>query len=474
MKYNKCSGLSHSSSMSNLNYLPPLNSSFSSEVPTTSHGLISLKKKLNSINNAIHELKISHSKLKLDQEENKNIIKEAIISSRTTGHPIDMQGNPCLEENNKNQNDNEKSSLPSYSYKKLKEKKKIYCIKNEILMNQRMIKEKEQEMNQLLVESKVTRLIEKNNLLLETVNKIQLMNDNTNEIEKVLLPSKEQAKTSMLAQVTYHKSINNALKGEQKCIKENYIQIKNKNNELSKICSTLEERYNNLRFNYNSSKQIENKKIAELNSIIEKKEKIPELKEYIKRNGELYKEGVEEISKIKVEKENTDIIIGGLTEENNKLKNSISNIEKNKKKEMIREKEQYTNIKNKIEVINKEIMQIKSENNSIIVNTDKINATLTKKSNEYIKQVKAKMKKYEIEQNNEYEFISKVVKKLKLNINQSDENMITDNENNTEPNNIEHKREMNKKNSYPAQQLKVVVPKTNPVTPKKPSTQKIF
>ena len=119
-------------------------------------------------------------------------------------------------------------------------------------------------------------------------------------------------------------------------------------------------------------------------------------------------------------------------------------------------------------------MQIKSENNSIIVNTDKINATLTKKSNEYIKQVKAKMKKYEIEQNNEYEFISKVVKKSKLNINQSDENMITDNENNTEPNNIEHKREMNKKNSYPAQQLKVVVPKTNPVTPKKPSTQKIF
>ena len=65
---------------------------------------------------------------------------------------------------------------------------------------------------------------------------------------------------------------------------------------------------------------------------------------------------------------------------------------------MIREKEQYTNIKNKIEGINKEIMQIKSENNSIIVNTDKINATLTKKSNEYIKQVKAKMKKYEIEQ----------------------------------------------------------------------------
>lgn len=33
---------------------------------------------------------------------------------------------------------------------------------------------------------------------------------------------------------------------------------------------------------------------------------------------------------------------------------------------------------------------------------------------------------------------------------------------------------MNKKNSYPAQQLKVVVPKTNPVTPKKPSTKKIF
>ena len=51
--------------------------------------------------------------------------------------------------------------------------------------------------------------------------------------------------------------------------------------------------------------------------------------------------------------------------------------------------------------------------------------------------------------------------------------MNTDNENNTEPNNIEHKREMNKKNSYPAQQLKVVVPKTNPVTPKKPSTKKI-
>ena len=39
---------------------------------------------------------------------------------------------------------------------------------------------------------------------------------------------------------------------------------------------------------------------------------------------------------------------------------------------------------------------------------------------------------------------------------------------------FEFQREMNKKNSYPAQQLKVVVPKTNPVTPKKPSTKKIF
>lgn len=472
MKYNKCGGLNYSSSMSNLNYLPPLNSVFSSEIPTTSHGLISLKKKLNSINNAIHELKISHSKLKLDQEENKNIIKEAIISSRTTGHPIDMQCNPCLDENNKNQNDNEKSSLPLYSYNKLKEKKNIYCIKNEILMNHRLIKEKEQEMNQLLVESKVTRLIEKNNLLLETVNKIQLMNDKTNEIEKVLLPSKEQTKTSMLAQVTYHKSINNALKSEQKCIKENYTQIKNKNNELNKICSTLEEKYNNLRFSYNSNKQIENKKITELKSIIEKKGKIPEIKEYINLNAELYNEGVEEITKIKLEKENIDITIDELTEENNKLKNAISTLEKNKKKEMIREKEQYTNIKNKMEAIDKEIFQIKNENNSIIIKIDKLNAGLTKKSSEYMKKVKTNLKNYKIEQNNKYEFISKVIKKSKFSINQSNDNMNTDNENNTEPNNNDHKRDMNKKNSYLAQ-LKVVVPKTNPVTPKK-HPKKIF
>ena len=462
MRVNR-SCLSHSNSQNNINistssqtFLPYLNVSFSDDFPTCSHDLISLKKKLNRINSLINEIKISHCKLKLEQEENKNIIKEAIISSRTTQNPIDIKMN---KDDNTNQ---EKSTLPSFSYNKLKEKKNIYVLKNEILMNQRMIKEKDNEINSLLIESKVTKLIEKNNKLLDTMNKIQVLTDKNKELESSLIPMREQSKSSLQSQVQYYKSINIVLKNEECTVKESYGLRKGENSERIKAIAVQEEKYNNMKFKFNSYKQSENKKNTEAKQLQDKIDKVPEIKKFLVEKEAMIHINNEEISKIKKEIEDKEKIINGLIEETTKLKDIMIMNEKAKKREIAKDKEAYTEIKNQIENIEKKIIPIKNDNHFIGVDIEKINIILSKKNGDKMKKAKEKMKVFEVDQTYEYEFIGKPKPKIR-----KTKCMIIEEENHTEPNNKEQNQIVNQHNK---DRLTVpvinIIPKTNPPTPK--------
>ena len=461
MRVNR-SCLSHSNSQNNLNistssqtFLPYLNVSFSNEMPTCSHDLISLKKQLNRINSLINEIKISHCKLKLEQEENKNIIKEAIISSRTTPNPIDININK--DDNTKQ----EKSTLPSFSYNKLKEKKNIYVLKNEILMNQRMIREKDNEINSLLIESKVTKLIEKNNKLLDTMNKLQVLTDKNNELENSIIPSKEQNKSSLQSQVQYYNSINIVLKNEECTVKESYALRKGENSERIKAIAVQEEKYNNMKFKFNSYKQSENKKNTEAKQLQDRIDKVPEIKKFLVEKEAMIQVNNEEISKIKKEIDDKEKIINGLIEETTKLKDIMIMNEKAKKREIAKEKEAYTEIKNQIENIEKKIIPIKNENHFIGVDIEKINIILSKKSGDKMKKVKEKMKGYEVDQTYEYEFFGKPKPKIR-----KTKCMSIDEENHTEPNNKEQNQTVNQHNNKLTIPVINIIPKTNPPTPK--------
>lgn len=460
MRVNR-SCLSHSNSQNNnistssQTFLPYLDVSFSNEIPTCSHDLISLKKKLNRINSLINEIKISHCKLKLEQEENKNIIKEAIISSRTTQNPIDIKINK--DDDTKQ----EKSTLPSFSYNKLKEKKNIYVLKNEILMNQRMIREKDNEINTLLIESKVTRLIEKNNMLLDTMNKIQVLTDKNKEMESNIIPLKEQNKNSLQSQVQYYKSINIVLKNEECTVKDSYAMRKGENSERIKAIAVQEEKFNNMKFKYNSYKQSENKKNNEAKQLQDKIDKVPEIKKFLVEKDEMIKVNNEEIAKIKKEIDDKEKIINGLIEETTKLKDAMIMNDKAKKREMAKDKETYTEIKNQIESIEKKIIPIKNENHFIGVDIEKVSLVLGKKKGDKMKKVKEKMKGFEVDQTYEYEFIGKPKPKLR-----KTKCMIIYDENHSEPNNMEQNQIVSQHKDKLTIPVINIIPKTNPPTPK--------
>ena len=67
-----------------------------------------------------------------------------------------------------------------------------------------MIREKDNEINSLLIESKVTKLIEKNNKLLDTMNKLQVLTDKNNELENIDLSTDFEIYKTF--EPIYHKS----------------------------------------------------------------------------------------------------------------------------------------------------------------------------------------------------------------------------------------------------------------------------
>ena len=135
--------------------------------------------------------------------------------------------------------------------------------------------------------------------------------------------------------------------------------------------------------------------------------------------------------------------------------------EKAKKREIAKEKEAYTEIKNQIENIEKKIIPIKNENHFIGVDIEKINIILSKKSGDKMKKVKEKMKGYEVDQTYEYEFFGKPKPKIR-----KTKCMSIDEENHTEPNNKEQNQTVNQHNNKLTIPVINIIPKTNPPTPK--------
>ena len=214
MKTQQHQNMRHSHSTKNYSFttlsptssLPPIcpqnNPNLNFFNPTHSGDLISLKKYLSNLNFQIHELKIAQHKLDKDNKQNKSLIQEAIALSKSTPHPINLQAllqesketqlsntNETQEQSNPNNSSShcnasssctEKSTIPKESFQKLQTHKSIFCIRHEITYNKKVIKEKENEISNLKIELKVGCLTTKNNKLIDTTIKIQLLKANPN------------------------------------------------------------------------------------------------------------------------------------------------------------------------------------------------------------------------------------------------------------------------------------------------------
>lgn len=286
--------------MSSNTKLPFLNKSTCSDyatcnsrgVPKTSGELVSLKKCLNKLLKDINELRISTNKLSIENEENKQAINEAIISSRTTSNPINLRKKyKNLARHNRNNsmdniketkedNNDEKATLPAFSYHKLIDKNLISAKKHEIFLCQKMIREREYKIKELLLESKCTNLLQRNQLLLETRNKIGTFEMKNEELTNNIIPEKEKILESLTSQVGYYTTVNAALKNDNTTLKEKLTLNKEEHTKKNKAVSSLEEKNNSLQFQCNTLKQNEAKKVAEIKLFKEKICQIPDIKSY--------------------------------------------------------------------------------------------------------------------------------------------------------------------------------------------------
>ncbi len=217
----------------------------------------------------------------------------------------------------------------------------------------------------------------------------------------------------------------------------------------------------------NEEQQKNNEEIKkEIDSKMEQYIEKKEISSAINQELEIFSQGKgltvnPSLSKIKKEIDDKEKIINGLIEETTKLKDIMIMNEKAKKREIAKEKEAYTEIKNQIENIEKKIIPIKNENHFIGVDIEKINIILSKKSGDKMKKVKEKMKGYEVDQTYEYEFFGKPKPKIR-----KTKCMSIDEENHTEPNNKEQNQTVNQHNNKLTIPVINIIPKTNPPTPK--------
>ena len=377
--------------------------------PTHSGDLISLKKYLSNLNFQIHELKISQNKLNKDSKQNKILIQEAITLSKSTPHPINLQmlllqeskesqisnTNETQEQSNSNYNNNnnnnnnalsscndDRSTIPQESFQKLQAQKRIFTIKHEITYNKRLIKEKENEISNLKLESKVNRLITKNNNLIDTTNKIQWQSDKITEIENNILPQKQNMKESIQSQISYQKAINNALRQENSSIKERFVTADNVNNKHAKNINALHEKCNNMKYKMNIAKQTENKRVNEIKLMTEKKQLIPQLKDIIQQNENELNTHSHEVDALKEENDNKQKCIDKLIEDNKKINNEKNICARNIQRMCYKEKEEFYNIRTINECIDKDILALKRENLKLQQQLEKADKQYKKKVNE--------------------------------------------------------------------------------------------
>ena len=373
--------------------------------------IISMKKELNTKNFELHELKLAHSKLENEKEENLKILDSVIIESKTTDKPIELNRSKSMKE----------MTITVNSYNKLKIANSISNLKRQIVLYQRLIKEKETEMKSLENESKVVKLIEKNNLLLSTVNKISALSDSCEMMEGEIKEKEKKAKEDKETR-DYYKALYLNLKNDNEVIIEKYNGKKEEQNKNIEMISQQQEKFNSLKFQMNTIKQQEMQRDKEIASMTKKKNSIEDVKDELERTKE------------KIEK--TDQLIKEIKEENEIMNKTMKEVEYEKdecskklqSKEKVRKKnksnENGIRMNKEIESLNKEIEEIKKENYELKRTITEEQKKIETKNKKYINNAKEKSKKYEIVNNINFQLKLQSKHKTELII-QSMPNVIT-------------------------------------------------
>ena len=358
--------------------------------------IISMKKELNKKNFELHELKLAHNKLENEKEENLKILDNVVIESKTTGKPIEINRSKSVKE----------MTIAVNSYNKLKEANSISNLKRQIALYQKMIKEKETEMKSLENESKVVKLIEKNNLLLNTVDKISTISNSCVMMEREIKEKEIKAKEDTSTR-DYYKALNLNLKSDNELLHEKYNERRDEQNKHITIISQHQEKFNSLKFQTNTVKQQDMQRDKEIASMTAKKDSVSDIKNDIEKTKEKIEKMNQVIKEAKEENENLSKKTKQVQNANDDYLKRINLKEKEKRRSKANENAKKEKMKKEITSLDKDINDIKKENEEIQRKLTEAQKEIEKKDKRYLDYIKEKSEEYDIVDNLNFEFTMK-------------------------------------------------------------------
>ena len=299
--------------------------------------MINLRDDINKKNFKLKELKLAYSKLTKENNSITKLLDDIISKSKLIENPIKL--NRCNSQKSE-------VKMTKSTYKKLKRVDNLSILKNKILKIKTRINLVNSERKDLEKQSKIIKLKEKSNDLLEIINQyenLKLKNDIL--IKKISFAENENQNENK--SLEYARSIYKIYNNENKILENTYNLLNQKKIIKKKNLEIKNANENKLKYQYNTSNNILKELTFELN---------------------IYKNNIKELSELKRNKENSKkiikdnkIILNNLIEENKKFNIIFEHLKTNLQelKNKLNEKE---NIYIKQEsILNKENEEIKNQ-----------------------------------------------------------------------------------------------------------------
>lgn len=344
---------------------PPLESSSQAKIKDN---IMDLKKKLIQKVYNLKELKLANSKLKTSKHDFDKLYFEALDENNKSDRPID-------------ETDQESPThfiLSNESYSKLKTATSLSLLKHQISLIKRMTKEKDEEILKLLTDSKVVKLIEKDNQLKEYRRNILSLNESIGICGLKIIEQEKKTAEDIITKDNV-KAIHSSAKNETETLREQLRTSKQQTDKHIANINTLEEKGKQLLFQYNAIKPLHKKKEKELNDKKQKVASIEKMKEDIEKYASLKLFQDKEIEELTNEGINKSKELREVEEMNKDLIKILEDNNVGLKKIRVSDANAYEVCKRDQQRIETEIMKIAKENSELMKQIPQIDCDIAQR-----------------------------------------------------------------------------------------------
>ena len=199
-------------------------------------------------------------------------------------------------------------------------------------------------------------IIFQSNILGTNMNELNKIKSIIKEFEDKSIPEKCLIYENTKKELEFYSKLNNTIITENKKAYEQYLNSKVEYDSKYKKCISLEDKNENMKYQYNFLKQSDLKKEVLLKEIKERIGQIPNIKEIIEKQKLIIKEKEKEINDLKIALETKNKEYEKVEKERNKEFDNMNKIEKEMNIKICKHKNESSKIRNDIREIEKNIM----------------------------------------------------------------------------------------------------------------------